>query len=80
MWRTSPTRREYPGGDSDSNGYRRPHCNQRPPDRGGYPDRGRRPPDRGGYPDKGGRPLLEEDILMEMDDPLEERTPWLRTP
>ena len=26
MWRTSPTRRrEYLGGDSDSNGYRRPH-------------------------------------------------------
>ena len=26
MWRTSPTRkREYSGGDRDSNGYRRPH-------------------------------------------------------
>ena len=55
MWRTSPTRRrEYQGGDSDSNGYRRPHQDWRPPDRRGYP--GGRPPDRGGYPDRGWRP------------------------
>ena len=45
-------RREYPGGDSDGDGYGRLHRDQRPPDRGGYP--GGTPPDRGGYP--GGRP------------------------
>ena len=48
-------RREYPGGDSDSVGYRRPHQDQRLPDRGGYT--GGRPPDRGEYP--GGGPLIE---------------------
>ena len=36
--------------------YRRPHQDQRPPDRGGYPNRGGRPPDRGGYPNGGGGP------------------------
>ena len=30
-------RREYPGGDSDSDDYRRLHRNQRLPDRGGHP-------------------------------------------
>ena len=70
-------RREYPGGDSDSDGYRRPYRDQRLPYRGGYP--GGRPPDRGGhhgggYPNRGGRPpgrggfpcgdpLMEEDPL-----------------
>ena len=53
-------RREYPGGDSDSDGYRRLHRDQRPPHRGVYPD-GRPPnrgghPDREGYPNRGGRP------------------------
>ena len=37
-----------------ADGYRRPHQDQRPPDRRGYPDG--RPPDRVGYPDRGGRP------------------------
>ena len=47
VWRASiGRRREYPGGDSDSDGYRRLHRDERPPDRGGYP--GGRPPDRGG--------------------------------
>ena len=50
-------RREYPGGDSDSDGYRRLHRDQRPPDRGEYLNRGGRPPDREGYP--GGGPLIE---------------------
>ena len=85
-----PTRRrEYLGGDSVSNGYRRPHRDwkppdrrgypgERPPDRGGYPDRGGRPPDRGGYPgggypDRGGGPP-GGDILMEVEDP-QWRTP-----
>ena len=76
MQRASTTRRrEYQGGDSDSNGYRRPHQDQRPPDRGRYPNGNGRPPDQGGYPGggppDGGRPL-EEDILVEMGDPLEE--------
>ena len=78
MWRTSPTRREYLGGDSDSDGYRRPHQDWRPPDRRGYP--GGRPPDRGGYPDRGGRPLTEEDTLadnplIEVEGPLMEEDP-----
>ena len=56
--RTTTTRgREYPEEDSDNDGSRRPHRNQRPPDRGRYPN-------------QGGRPLTEEDTLME--DPLEE--------
>ena len=38
-------RREYLVEDSDSNGPRRPHHDQRPPDRGRYPNRGGRPPD-----------------------------------
>ena len=64
--RTSLTRRrEYLGEDSDSNGYRRPHQNCRPPDRGGYPDRGGRPPGRGGYPNGDGGPLEEENTLVE---------------
>ena len=56
MQRTSPTRRgEYLEGDSDSDGYRRPHQDQRTLDRRGYPDG--RPPDRGGGPpDRGGGP------------------------
>ena len=49
-------RREYPQGDSDSDGYRRLHRNQRPPDRGEHLNRGGRPPDRGGHPDRGGYP------------------------
>ena len=77
-------RREYPGGDSNSDGYGRLHRDQRSSDRGGHPD-------RGGYPDRGGRPLteentleedpliemeglLEDDILMELEDPQEEDT------
>ena len=46
-------RREYPGGESGSDDYRRLHRDQRPPDRGGHPNRGGRPPDRGGYPGGG---------------------------
>ena len=52
LWTTR--RREYPGGDSNSDGYRRPKQDQRPPDREVYP--GGRPPDRGGHPDRGGYP------------------------
>ena len=65
VWRTlTGRRREYPRGESDSDGYRRLHKDQRSPDRG--------------Y--QGGRPLievegpLEEDILIEVGDPLEEDT------
>ena len=47
-------RREYLGGDSDSNGYRRPHQNWRPPNKGRYPNGGGRHPDQGGYADIGG--------------------------
>ena len=49
-----PRRREYPGGDSENDGPRRPHGDWRwePPDQGGYPD--------GGPP--GDRGPLEEDI------------------
>ena len=61
VWRASTgRRRKYPGGDCVSDGYRRLHRDQGPPDRGGYP--GGRPPDRGGlldragYPNRGGRP------------------------
>ena len=43
-------RREYPGEGSGSDVYRRPHRDQRPPDRGGHPNGSGRPPDRGGYP------------------------------
>ena len=46
-------RREYPGGDSDRDDYRRPHRDQRHPDRGGHPNRGGIPPDRGGHPGGG---------------------------
>ena len=76
-------RSEYPGEDSDSNGYRRLHRDQRPPDRGVYPS-GRHPdrrgqPDRGEYPNRGGRlpdqggypgggpPMEEEGPMMEKD-------------
>ena len=38
-------RREYPGGNSDSDGPRGPHRDWRPPDRGRYPNRSGRPPD-----------------------------------
>ena len=69
MQRAPTRRREYPGGDSDGVGPRRPHQDARPSDRGRYPNRGGRHPDQGGYPD-GGPP--EEDILIEMGDPLEE--------
>ena len=52
--RASTTRRrEYPGEDSDNYGSRRPHRDQRPPDRGKYPNQGGRSPDQGGYPDGG---------------------------
>ena len=37
-------RREYPGGDSDNDGPRRPHRDWRPPDRGRYSNRDGRPP------------------------------------
>ena len=75
MQKASATRRrEHPGGDSDSDGYRRLYGDKRPPDRGRYPNGGGRPPHRGGYP-VGGPPdeedPLEEDILMEVEDPLE---------
>ena len=78
VWRAfMGRRREYPGGDSDSDGYGRLHRDQRPPDRGGYPggrshdrDGG---PSRGGYPNRGGGPLEEEDTLVE--DPLMEEDP-----
>ena len=53
--RASTIRRiEYPGGESSSDDYRRPHRDQRPPDRGGYP--GGCPPDGGGGSPDGGRP------------------------
>ena len=42
---------------------------QRPPERGRYPNQGRRLPDQGGYLIED---LLEEDIPTEMEDPLEE--------
>ena len=50
-------RREYPGEGNGSDDYRRPHKDQRPPDRGGHLNGGGRPPDRGRYP--GGGPLIE---------------------
>ena len=65
----APVTREYPGGSSNSDGPRRPHRDQKPPNRGRYPNRGGRPPDQGGYLD-GGPP--GEDIQIEMGDPLEE--------
>ena len=80
MQRTSmPRRREYPGGDVDNNGSRRPHRDWRAPERGRYPNQGVRPPDQGGYPDGGPLEMedpleedtLEEDLLMEMEDSLE---------
>ena len=46
-------RREYPGGNGDDDDYRRPHRDQRPPERGRYPNQGWRLPDQGGYPDRG---------------------------
>ena len=60
-------RREYPGEGSGSDDHRRPHRDQRPPDRGGHPNGGGRPPGRGGHP--GGGPLMEENLL----DPLEDK-------
>ena len=84
-------RREYPGGDSHDDNYRRPHRNWRPPERGRYPNQAGRPSDQGGYPDRGppggGYPIemkdpleeedtQEEDPLMEMEDPLMGRTSW----
>ena len=54
MQRASATRRrDYPGGDSDSDGYRRPHPDWRPPDRGRYPNGNGRPSERGGHPGRG---------------------------
>ena len=51
--RASPARRrEYTGEDGDNDGSRRPHRDQRPPDRGRCPNQGGRP-DLGGYPDGG---------------------------
>ena len=51
LWRASTIRRrEYPGGDSDSDGYSRLHRDQRSPDRGGHPNRGGRPPDKRSTP------------------------------
>ena len=55
-------RREYPGGDSNNDGSRRPYRDQRPPDRGSIQT-------------KVGDPLTKEDTLMRplvMEDPLEE--------
>ena len=49
---------KYPGGESDSDDYRRPHRDQRPPDRGGHQNRG-------------GRPLAEKDTMMEKDTQIE---------
>ena len=49
-------RREYPEEGDGNDNYRRPSQDQRPPDRGGYPNGGRRPPDRRGYPNGDGRP------------------------
>ena len=71
--RASTTRRrEYPGGDGDNDGSRRPHRDWRPPDRGRYPNQGGRPPDQGGYlmvdPQVMEDPL-EKDILIGMGDP-----------
>ena len=75
-------RREYPGGDSDNNGARRPHRDQRPPDRGKYPNQGRTPPTMEDTLME--NPLviedpLEEDILIEMGDPQKRKIPWQRT-
>ena len=75
-------RREYPGGNNDSDAPRRPHRDWRPSDKGRYSNRSGRPPDQGGYPgggpSDGGGPL-EEDILMGMGDPWKRRIPWWRT-
>ena len=40
-----PRRREYLGRSGDDNDYRRPYRDQRPPERGRYPNQGGRPPD-----------------------------------
>ena len=90
VWRASTVRREYPGGGSSSNDYRRLHMDQRPPDRGGHPNGGGRPPDRGGHPNGGWRPPdrggyadggpLEEDTLMDVGDPLTEENTLVETP
>ena len=46
-------RREYSGGSSgDDNVGRRSYRDQRPPERGRYPNQSGRPPDQGGYPDR----------------------------
>ena len=55
MQRAPITSREYPGEGSDSDGSRRPHRDQRQPDRGRYLT-------------EVGDPLTKEDTLME--DPL----------
>ena len=49
-------RREYPGEGSGNDDYRRLHRDQRPPDKGGHPNRGGRHLDTGGHPNGGGRP------------------------
>ena len=46
VWRADATRRrEYPGGNSDSDGLGEPHGDWRPTDRGRYPNRNGRHPD-----------------------------------
>ena len=68
-------RREYPGGDSDNDGYRGPHQDQRPPGRGRYP--GARPPTE---ENTLAEDPLEEDILMEVEDPLAEEDTQVEDP
>ena len=62
--------REYREEESDNDGSRRPHRSQRPPNEGRYPNQGGRPLTK---EDTLIEDLLEEDILIEMGDPLEEK-------
>ena len=66
MWRTSPTRtREYLGGDSYSNGYRRLHGNQRT-----LTEEGSQVEDL----------LIEEDTLIKVGDALTEENTMVEDP
>ena len=66
---STPRRREYPGGNGNDDEYRRPYRDWRPPKRGRYPNQGGSPLTK---EDTLIEDLLEEDILIEMEDPLEE--------
>ena len=69
QWTTTTRGREYPEEDGNNYGSRRPHRNQRPPDRGRYLNQGGRPLTK---EDTLTEDPLEEDILIGMGDPLEE--------